>query len=269
VPVSSQPGTGQRLSRSWATLAALPLLLVLTVVAVVQGVALLHLGNELDNLRSEDAAARVTANTRIGGLEKRVKQLEQAAGRTLDTATVTAAVTPSVFQVTAKNSIGTGFAFGKAPEQGGTYLITNFHVVEASYQSNDRTVILEQQNRQFKATILKVNQSADLALLHSPENFPRLGPAQNEVVPGEPILVVGAPMGLPSSIATGVVSALRDTTIGQMIQFDAAVNPGNSGGPVVNAKQEVIGVATAKVKDAEGVGLAIPIAVVCQAFEGC
>jgi putative serine protease PepD len=80
--------------------------------------------------------------------------------------------------------------------------------------------------------------------------------------------VVGAPLGLEDTVTTGVVSAYRQEDDGPTIQFDAPINPGNSGGPVVSADEEVLGLATAKAKDAEGIGLAIPIKTACDAFSG-
>jgi len=53
------------------------------------------------------------------------------------------------------------------------------------------------------------------------------------------------------------------------VQFDAPINPGNSGGPVINAQGEVVGIASAKVRNAEGIGLAIPISLACQLFPIC
>jgi putative serine protease PepD len=84
------------------------------------------------------------------------------------------------------------------------------------------------------------------------------------------VVVVGAPLGLDDSVTTGVISAYRpDDADGPTIQFDAPINPGNSGGPIVNASERVVGVATAKAKDAEGIGLAIPIKVACDTFDVC
>ena len=86
---------------------------------------------------------------------------------------------------------------------------------------------------------------------------------------GESVLVVGAPLGLEDTVTTGVVSAFRSLGGENLMQFDAAINPGNSGGPVFNAKKEVVGVATLKAREAEGIGLAIPISVVCETVTLC
>jgi putative serine protease PepD len=85
----------------------------------------------------------------------------------------------------------------------------------------------------------------------------------------ESVVVVGSPLGLEQSVASGVISALRDTADEPMVQFDAAINPGNSGGPVINAQRQVVGIATAKAQNAEGIGLAIPIAVACRSLGSC
>ena len=99
--------------------------------------------------------------------------------------------------------------------------------------------------------------------------MPRSGGEETDVGATYPVCWVGAPLGLSDSVTSGVISAYRDTTDGQRLQFDAPINPGNSGGPVVNAKKAVVGIATAKAQDAEGIGLAIPIKVACDAFSIC
>ena len=82
--------------------------------------------------------------------------------------------------------------------------------------------------------------------------------------------MVGAPLGLEDTVTTGVISAFRPKDPdGPTIQFDAPINPGNSGGPVVNSAKQVVGLATAKARDAEGIGLAIPIKTACDTFDVC
>lgn len=260
--------TGSGRSRFGPLAGALIVLLLLAV--GVQGVLLIAFSGQLDRTRDEAATTKNRTDSRVVALEKRVKQLEQLSGNAFDPAGVATAITPSVFKVIAKGGTGTAFAFGKEPATGGTDLITNFHVVKDTYTGNGaKSVVLERDNKQFTATISRVDEAKDLALLHAAETFPRLIAAESAATPGEPVLVVGAPLGLESTVTTGVVSALRDTEDGPMVQFDAAINPGNSGGPVVNARKLVVGVASAKLMNAENVGLAIPVAVVCESFRTC
>ncbi len=82
----------------------------------------------------------------------------------------------------------------------------------------------------------------------------------NELQPGEPVLLVGSPRGLQGSITAGVISGVRELSEGfKVIQTDAAPNAGNSGGPLVNARAQVVGVLGFKPKDSSGLNFAIPI----------
>jgi putative serine protease PepD len=242
---------------------------VLLLVAVGEGIYIYKLDGQIADNKAAAQKAQAADNARLEGLEARAKELEKKAGSNLDAQEVAKGVLPSVFRVSTPQALGTAFALGKSPDGGGTDLITNYHVVQEDYEGGGRDVSLERQSLKFSAKIVKVDQSKDLALLHSDEVFPRLtaGPTVPNV--GQPVLAVGAPLGLEDSVTSGVISALRNTPDGQRLQFDAPINPGNSGGPVVNAQKEVVGVATAKAADAEGIGLAIPVLIVCQTFEIC
>ena len=82
----------------------------------------------------------------------------------------------------------------------------------------------------------------------------------NQLQAGEPVLLIGSPLGLDRTITTGVVSAIRDLEgVGRIIQTDAAANPGNSGGPLLNSRGEAIGVLDSKLRDAENLNFAVSI----------
>ena len=89
----------------------------------------------------------------------------------------------------------------------------------------------------------------------------------SDVLIGETIVAIGNPFGFSNTVTAGVVSALGRTVRGSdnqrvytdFIQIDAPINPGNSGGPVVNIQGEMIGVATAIIGGAQGIGFAIPV----------
>lgn len=244
---------------------ALTITLVLLAVAVVQTLLLFDTRSDLDQSRRQLAAA----DARIKGLESRATELEQRTGNTLDAQAVATDVLPSVFRVVTQDGLGTGFAFGAETAEGGTYLLTNAHVVQGEWNRGVKVVALEQKNRRFNATIVKIDSKVDLALLSVTDTFPRLQPSPEPAKPGQPVVVIGAPLGLEDSVTSGVVSSLRATAQGEVLQFDAAINPGNSGGPVVNAQRQVVGVVNAKIQDAEGISLGIPVAVVCQTFGLC
>ena len=229
-----------------------------------------RLNDQLVAAKKDATEDQRLADDRLKGLEERTKELETRAGNTLDTVAVAAAVTPSVFRVTAGRAGGTAFAIGKEPSNGGTDLITNYHVVEDMYENGGREVSLERRDARYKATVIRVDTKNDLALLHSDEKFPRLAPSTVVAKPGQPIVVIGAPLGLEDSVTAGVISAVRSSSAdGPFVQFDAPINPGNSGGPVVNAQRQVVGVATAKARNAESIGIAVPIDIACQSFSIC
>lgn len=77
---------------------------------------------------------------------------------------------------------------------------------------------------------------------------------------GEPVVIVGSPRGLGGTVTAGILSSVRDTGDGfKVLQTDAAVNPGNSGGPLINTKGQAVGVVSFKLRSSEGLNFAIPI----------
>ena len=151
------------------------------------------------------------------------------------------------------------------------YILTNYHVIEyADKGDNEATVILHDGTR-YEATIVGTEESNDIAVLKI--DATGLSPVtlgnSDEIRVGDEVHPVGNPLGeLEFSMTNGHVSALNrviNTENGgdaiNMFQIDAAVNPGNSGGPVYNAEGAVVGVVTAKYSSTgiEGLGFAIPI----------
>ncbi|WP_089017083.1 S1C family serine protease [Micromonospora coriariae] len=257
--------------RRWPALLATFAVVVLGAVAGVQAYQLDRLGDRLADTDRRLAQAQDGDGTRLDGLEKRAETLEKQAGAAFNPEAVASAVLPSVFRVRAGEFTGTAFAVGKPANGGGTNLFTNFHVVEAVWDGGGRQVFLERTGQRFPATIIKVDKANDVAQLRTSGKFTGLVTAPSAVKSGQQIVVVGAPLGLEDSVTTGVVSALRTAqgNSGPAIQFDAPINPGNSGGPVINGSKQVVGIATAKARDAEGIGLAVPIKVACDGFKIC
>jgi putative serine protease PepD len=204
---------------------------------------------------------------RVSSSQGRTEELEKKLTSVFDSEGIAEDVLPSVFRVRAGEFTGTAFAISQA--NGRTSLFTNFHVVEEVWDSGDKTVTLERGNTRINATIVKVSEGKDLALLRANREITTLKVAGGKVKSGQQVMVVGAPLGLEDSVTTGVISAFRDTEDGPTIQFDAPINPGNSGGPVVDSNRQVVGLATAKARDAEGIGLAIPIEVACETLGAC
>ena len=142
------------------------------------------------------------------------------------------------------------------------YVLTNHHVINGA---SSITVALSD-NREFKAQVIGSDARTDVALLKiDATNLPFLRMADsNKLKVGEWVVAAGSPFGLKNTITAGVVSAInRDTgDYLSFIQTDAAVNPGNSGGPLVNMSGEVIGINSQILTPSgafSGIALAIPI----------
>ncbi|MEU2614612.1 trypsin-like peptidase domain-containing protein [Micromonospora sp. NPDC007271] len=269
--VPAYPPAGGSGGRRRLPVVAFALAAVLTVVAGVQAYQIYRLNDRLAATDRRLAEAQGADGRRLDGLEKRTETLEKQAGAAFNPEAVASAVLPSVFRVRAGDFTGTAFAIGKPLAGGGTTLLTNFHVVESVYDAGGRKVFLERTGQRFEATVVKVDKDKDLAQLRTSARFTGLVAAAEPVRSGQQIVVVGAPLGLQDSVTTGVVSAFRkdEDGSGPVIQFDAPINPGNSGGPVINGGKEVVGIATAKARDAEGIGLAVPIKTACATFKVC
>jgi len=243
------------------------LLVLLVVASGAEAYSLHGLSGKLATSKRKATAA----DARIAKLEKTSTAVQSKLAAGMNAPAVAADALPSVFQVDAGDFIGTGWGVAH-PTGGGTDLITNFHVIASVYEAGKRTVAIDHKKERYTATVKKVDKKQDLALLHVSEVFPVLAVAK-AAEPGEPIVVLGEPLGLEDTVTAGVVSALHRTVPGEsgrsFIQFDAAINPGNSGGPVVNAQEQVVGIASAKFEDAESLALAIPIATACTSLGAC
>jgi len=151
------------------------------------------------------------------------------------------------------------------------YVLTNNHVVEGTQNTN----IILSDGTQEKATIVGTDPYSDIAVLKADGKVPAVAKLGNSDVlqPGESVIAIGSPLGdFKNTVTVGVVSATgrsldsgKGYQIENLIQTDAAINQGNSGGPLVNLAGEVIGVNTLIVRNtgtgavAEGLGFSIPI----------
>lgn len=147
-------------------------------------------------------------------------------------------------------------------------IITNLHVVR---RASNITVMLAD-NKNYRARLVAFDTANDLALLQlengfkdSATNTVEFG-QPGDLMLGEPVVAVGNPFGLGSSVTTGVLSAINRSlregkvVFDDIIQTDAAINPGNSGGPLINLEGQLIGMNLAIRQGAEGIGFAIPVA---------
>ena len=158
---------------------------------------------------------------------------------------------------------GSGFVLDKEG-----HILTNNHVIDNA----QRVEVTLADKHKYKATVVGIDKQHDLALLSI--NAPNLVPAtlaeSNGLVVGQRVYAIGNPFGLSGTMTRGIISAIRSigtpsggSPIEDAIQTDAAVNPGNSGGPLLNSRGEVIGITTLIASNGSdqsaGIGFAIPI----------
>jgi S1-C subfamily serine protease len=173
-------------------------------------------------------------------------------------------ITQSFFGTIPQEGSGSGFVLDKAG-----HIVTNNHVVEGAttleVTLSDDTVV--------PATIVGTDPSVDLAVIKVEVPAEKLAPVQlgnsDGLKPGQFAIAIGNPFGLERTVTTGVISAVNRSLearngrpIWGVIQTDAAVNPGNSGGPLLNSQGEVIGINTAIIGPgggSVGVGFAVPV----------
>ena len=210
-----------------------------------------------------------------------VSPTEPASSSTVSACPVTSVadrVIPSVVTIAAMGGGGSSTGSGEVIRSGG-YILTNNHVISVAAASGGSVDVLFADGRTEPATITGRDPQTDLAVLKvqtsSELKVIALG-SSSSVKVGEPVVAVGAPLGLSGTVTSGIVSALdrtvevpgendRSALLVSALQTDASINPGNSGGALVNCDGELVGVPTAGATvpnsggGSIGLGFAIPV----------
>ncbi|MBO0704803.1 MAG: trypsin-like peptidase domain-containing protein [Candidatus Dormibacteraeota bacterium] len=192
-----------------------------------------------------------------------------AAAGTCDVSSVAAHVLPSIVTINVAGSGGNGTGSGSVLDRQGN-ILTNDHVIAAAATRGNITVDFARGQSGVPATIVGRDPSTDLAVIRIQRSVGSLTPIQfgnsADLAVGQQVVAAGSPLGLSSTITSGIVSALsRYVNVGQgdqpallvnAIQTDAAINPGNSGGPLTDCSGLDVGVnsAGAQVPSAGGGG---------------
>ncbi|HEY0786452.1 MAG TPA: trypsin-like peptidase domain-containing protein [Acidobacteriaceae bacterium] len=186
-------------------------------------------------------------------------------------------VSPSVVNITS-TSVQFDFFYGAVPQQGqGSgflldkqgHIATNYHVIAGAQNVEVQTF----DKHRYKARIIGKDERHDLALLQIDSTValtPVVLAQSRDLIPGQKVYAIGNPFGLNGTMTTGIISAIRSVRgpqggqIENAIQTDASINHGNSGGPLLNSRGEVIGITSMiasnpNADQSAGIGFAIPI----------
>jgi len=166
----------------------------------------------------------------------------------------------SVVSVSTGSSIGTGFIVH--PDG---YLVTNYHVIDSN-QNNVR--VLTYDRSVLQAHFIGGDENRDLALLKIDGNFDVISLGNSdELQVGKKVIAIGNPLGLSFTVTEGIVSGLDrvgPNGLAEYIQTDVSLNPGNSGGPLIDMMGEVVGINNFKIGGAESLGFALESNVIRQ-----
>lgn len=180
----------------------------------------------------------------------------------------------AVVRINSSRTLGTARRFGERAVQGtgsgfiiksDGLVLTNAHVVDGA----DTVTVTLKDGRNFTGKVLGADELTDVAVVKiEASNLPTVQLGNSEQLrPGEWAIAIGNPLGLDNTVTAGIISAtgrsssdvrVPDKRV-SFIQTDAAINPGNSGGPLLNQQGQVVGMNTAIIGGAQGLGFAIPI----------
>ncbi len=159
----------------------------------------------------------------------------------------------SVVAVSTDKSIGTGFMI--SPDG---YIVTNYHIISGS---ENKVSIKTYDRETIAATFIGKDELRDVALLKVDGSYSSLELADSSSLQvGKKVIAIGNPLGLSFSVTEGIISALEragPNGLSEYIQTDVSLNPGNSGGPLIDTEGKVVGINNFKIGGAENLGFAL------------
>lgn len=193
------------------------------------------------------------------------EKVDEQAAEAFSPKEVTEAAMPSVVTVLCGDMLGSGFVVKVDPPSGyRSAIVTNHHVVEDCTYSDGPQVEVNKDGVATVAELYSTDRENDLALVFISRELPALDTARTPEV-GDPVVAIGSPYGLDGTVTTGVVSNIYP----DLFQTDAAINSGNSGGPLLDRNGDVLGVTTFKLPFSEGTNFAVRMKVRCQQLLTC
>jgi putative serine protease PepD len=245
--------------RHVVTLARVALVLGLLATGVMIGLVVAA-RRDVDAIRQDTRSSALEQQDLIDRVDEVDRAVADVVGdvadTTIDVEGIARDAARSVFVITHGNSVGTGFAAFQDDDDR-TLLVTNAHVVRGS----GGHVQVLQGRTSLDGTVVGADADRDVALVRVDDDLDLLPISDDRAgshVTGEPVLAYGTPLGLADTVTQGVISAIR----GDVIQTDAQVNPGNSGGPLMARDGTVIGVVTAEITESgTGGGLSVALGI--------
>jgi S1-C subfamily serine protease len=206
--------------------------------------------NELTTSHFELEEELNSLGSQVGSIDKEISTLKTSISE--DFSSIIEDSVKSVVTIRTDISQGTGFIIH---EQG--YVVTNAHIIKGASSATAITY----DGEMHQVILVGTDDSMDITLLKIEGDYTPLEFADSDDVQvGEKVIAIGNPLGLQFSVSEGIVSAVHRGGINDIeayIQTDAALNPGNSGGPLINKQGEVIGINNFKVGGGESLGFAL------------
>lgn len=246
--------------------------------SVAGGIAVAEIGNTGGVKACVDNKTKALFLSADGKCSKGRSPLELTTNG-FDVKNLAASITPSVVSISVVTSTsgGTGSGWVYSSNASSSYVVTNNHVIEAAAINSGKITVEFSNGDQIDAKIVGRDKAYDVAVLQiNRGNLAALNLGDStKLVVGEQVMAIGSPLGLASTVTTGIISALnRPVSAGSVgaesfvnaIQTDAAINPGNSGGALINSQGQIIGINSAiatlssgGTSGSIGLGFAIPI----------
>lgn len=205
---------------------------------------------KINELSTNLIQTQTKVDTSINSLSSQIEQVKLSASS--DFSEIIEDSINSVVTIRTDVAQGTGFIIN---DEG--YIVTNAHVLSGGH----RVVAITSEKQTITAEFIGYDADFDLALLKIPGSYNSLSLGDSdEIQIGEKVIAIGNPLGLQFSVSEGIVSAVDRQGLNELeayIQTDAALNPGNSGGPLINKNGEVIGINNFKISGGENIGFAL------------
>lgn len=210
-----------------------------------------------ENQRLSQAISDVEAQTNV-----QIKELKGELTKSGDFSEIAADALNSVVSITTDKGQGSGVIITTDG-----FIVTNYHVVKDAKAAK----VLTYDGKIHRTALVGINPSLDIAVLKIGGSFQKLDFADSDdIKAGQKVIALGNPAGLDFSVTEGIVSAVnRKAPNGNLyIQTDVPVNPGNSGGPLVDKTGKLVGIVNFKIEGMESIGFALPSNTVKEAVDG-